>query len=165
VDALRRALAQAGMRASRRAGAVGRAGRGKLARAGGGLRAVQQEVLRTFATTGRPPAAPSLAETAARYATTPEAVLARLHAEDFLRLGPGGQIRAIYLIPSIVLGDLVRCQPDDFSAGYFAGSGWAWRGGLRLGSLAGLLAYGGGVHCPDDAGRFIDRARWARCPG
>jgi hypothetical protein len=31
--------------------------------------------------------------------------------------------RAIYLIPSIVLGDLLRCQPDDFSAGYFAGSG------------------------------------------
>ena len=102
VDALRRALEQAGMRASRRAGAtggagaVGRAGRGRLAPAEGGLRAVQQELLRTFATTGRPPAAPALAQTAARYGTTPEAVLAGLHAEDFVRLGPGGQIRAAY---------------------------------------------------------------------
>jgi hypothetical protein len=98
VDALRRALEHAGMRvgAPGRAGAVGRAGHGRLAPAEGGLRAVQQEVLRTFATTGRPPAAPALAETAAPYGTTPEAVLAQLHAEDFLRLGPGGQIRAAY---------------------------------------------------------------------
>jgi hypothetical protein len=94
VDALRRALEQAGMRAG--AGGVGRAGRGRVASLEGGLRAVQQQVLRTFATTGRPPAAPALAETAARYGTTPEAVLARLHAEDFLRLGADGQIRAAY---------------------------------------------------------------------
>jgi len=102
VAALRRALEQAGMRARRRAGAtgrpgaVGRAGRGMLAPAEGGLRAVQQQVLRTFATTGRPPATPALAEAAARYGTTPEAVLARLHAEDLARLGQGGQIRAAY---------------------------------------------------------------------
>jgi hypothetical protein len=86
---------------------VGRAGRGKLAPAEGGLRAVQQEVLRTFATTGRPPAAPALAETAARYATTPEAVLARLHAGDFLRLGPGGQIRAAYPFSAVPTRHLV----------------------------------------------------------
>jgi alkylmercury lyase-like protein len=113
VDALRRALEQAGMRASRqagaigRAGAVGRAGHGRLAPAEGGLRAVQQEVLRTFATTGRPPAAPALAETAARHGTTPEAVLARLHAEDFLRLGPGWQIRAAYPFSAVPTRHLV----------------------------------------------------------
>jgi Alkylmercury lyase len=109
VDALRRALEQAGMRAGAtgRAGAVGRAGRGKLAPAGSGLRAVQQEVLRTFATTGRPPAAPALAETAAWHGTTPEAVLSRLHAEDFLRLGPGGQIRAAYPFSAVPTRHLV----------------------------------------------------------
>ena len=113
VDALRRALEQAGMRASRRdgaagrAGAVGRAGRGRLAPAEGGLRAMQQEVLRTFATTGRPLAAPALAETAARYGTTPEAALTRLHAEDFLRLGPGGQIRAAYPFSAVPTRHLV----------------------------------------------------------
>jgi Alkylmercury lyase len=113
VDALRRALEQAGMRASRQAGAtgrpgaVGRAGRGRLAPANGGLRAVQQQVLRSFATTGRPPAAGALEETATWYGTTPEAVLARLHAEDFLRLGPGGQIRAAYPFSAVPTRHLV----------------------------------------------------------
>jgi hypothetical protein len=113
VDALRRALEQTGIRASRqagateRAGAVGRAGRGRLAPAGGGLRAVQQEVLRTVAATGRPPAAPALAETAARYGTAPEAVLARLHAADFVRLGPGGQIHAAYPFSAVPTRHLV----------------------------------------------------------
>jgi hypothetical protein len=113
VDALRRALEQAGMRVSRQAGApgragvVGRAGRGSLAPAEGGLRAVQQEVLRTFATTGRPLAASALAETAAQHGTTPEAVLARLHAEDFLRLGADGQIRAAYPFSAVPTRHLV----------------------------------------------------------
>ena len=69
-DAYQKAVEYAGLRASRQAGApgragvVGRAGRGSLAPAEGVLRAVQQEVLRTFATTGRPLAASALAETA-----------------------------------------------------------------------------------------------------
>jgi len=113
VPALRRALERAGMRARRRAGAagrpgeLGRAGRGRLAPAEGGLRAVQQEVLRSFATTGCPPAAGALAETATWYGTTPEAVLARLHAADFLRLGPGGQIRAAYPFSAVPTRHLV----------------------------------------------------------
>ena len=77
------------------AGAPGVAGGGRLAPAGV-LRAVQQQVLRAFATAGRPPAAPALAETAARYGTAADAVLARLHATDILRLGSGGEIRAAY---------------------------------------------------------------------
>ena len=77
------------------AGAPGVAGGGRLAPAGV-MRAVQQQVLRSFATAGRPPAAPALAETAARYGTTADAVLARLHTTDILRLGPHGEIRAAY---------------------------------------------------------------------
>ena len=76
--------------------AVGRGGRGRVAQAEGGLRAIHQQVLRSFAATGRPPAAADLAETAARYATTTDAVLAALHTEDFLQLDAGGQIRAAY---------------------------------------------------------------------
>jgi hypothetical protein len=102
VAALREALEQAGLRAGRRArtaarpATMGRAGRGRLAPAEGGLRAVQQEVLRWFAATGRPPAASALAGTAAWYGTTAQAVLARLHAGDFLRLNASGEIRAAY---------------------------------------------------------------------
>jgi len=77
-------------------GALGRGGRGRVAPAEGGLRAVHQQVLRSFAATGRPPAAAGLAETAARYATTADAVLAALHAEDFLQLDAGEQICAAY---------------------------------------------------------------------
>jgi hypothetical protein len=39
--------------------------RWRLAPAEGGLQALQQQVLRSFTTTGRPPAASALAETAA----------------------------------------------------------------------------------------------------
>jgi len=39
------------------AGALGRGGRGRVAPAEGGLRAVHQQVLRSFAIAGRPPAA------------------------------------------------------------------------------------------------------------
>lgn len=70
--------------------------RWRLAPAEGGLRALQQQVLRSFTTTGRPPAASALAETAALYGTKADAVLAGLHAADFLRLSPGGEIRAAY---------------------------------------------------------------------
>jgi hypothetical protein len=102
VAALRQALEQVGLRAGRRARtparptATRRAGCGGLAPAEGGLRAVQQEVLRWFAATGRPPAASALAGTAGWYGTTARAVLARLHAGDFVRLSASGEIRAAY---------------------------------------------------------------------
>jgi hypothetical protein len=76
------------------AAALGRGGRDRMAPAEGGLRAVYQQVLRSFATIGVPPAASDLTETAARHNTTAEAVLAALHTGDFLRLGADGQIRA-----------------------------------------------------------------------
>ena len=76
--------------------ALGRGGRGRVAPTEGCLRAIHQQVLRSFAATGRPPAAADLAPTAAEYATTVGAVLGALHAEDFLQLDAGGQIRAAY---------------------------------------------------------------------
>jgi len=91
------------------AAALGRAGRGRAAPAEGGLRAIHQQVLRSFVTVGRPPSTADLAETAARYATTAGAVLAALHAEDFLRLAADGQIRAAYpfsAVPTPHLMDL-----------------------------------------------------------
>jgi Alkylmercury lyase len=88
-------------------GPAGRAGRGRLAPAGG-LRAVQQQVLRSFATTGQPPAASGLGEIAARYGTTAGAVLAELHAADFLRLGPGGDIHVAYPFSAAPTSHMVR---------------------------------------------------------
>ena len=72
-----------------------------------GLRAVYQQVLRSFATTGHAPPAADLAETAARYGTTADAVLAALHAGDYLQLGPGGQIRAAYPFSGVPTPHLV----------------------------------------------------------
>ena len=72
-----------------------------------GLRAVYQQVLRSFATTGHAPQAADLAETAARYGTTAEAVLAALHAGDYLQLGPDGQIRAAYPFSGVPTPHLV----------------------------------------------------------
>jgi hypothetical protein len=92
VSALRRALA----RASDSADAVGRAGLGRLAPVEGGLRAVQQRVLRAFAETGQPPAKAELEEAAAPFATDMDEVLAALHAADFLRLRADGSIDAAY---------------------------------------------------------------------
>ena len=43
------------------AGALGRAGRGRVAPAEGGLGVIHQQVLRSFAATGHPPAAVGLA--------------------------------------------------------------------------------------------------------
>lgn len=103
---MRRARRKAG--AAGGGGALGRAGRGRLAPAEGGLRAVQQQVLRSFATTGRAPAASGLAETAARYGTTAGEALARLHAGDFLQLGPGGGIRAAYPFSAVPTPHVVR---------------------------------------------------------
>jgi hypothetical protein len=74
---------------------LGRAGRGRLAPAAGGLRAVQQAVLRSFAATGRPPASGVL-EAAAVFGAAACDVLAELAREDFLVLDGVGQIRAAY---------------------------------------------------------------------
>lgn len=103
---MRRARREAG--AAGGAGALGRAGRGRLAPAEGGLRAVQQQVLRSFATTGRAPAASGLAGTAALHGTTAGEVLARLHAGDFLEVGPGGGIRAAYPFSAAPTPHVVR---------------------------------------------------------
>jgi hypothetical protein len=81
--------------------------RGRLAPAEGGLRAVQQQVLRSFATVGHAPPAPALEETAARYGTTAAAVLEALHAADYLQLGPDGQIRAAYPFSGVPTPHLV----------------------------------------------------------
>jgi hypothetical protein len=86
----------------------GRGGRGRLAPPEGGLRAVQQEVLRSFAADGHPPVPSALAETAARYGTTAEWVLARLHADDFLRLDSRGEILAAYPFSAIPTPHVVR---------------------------------------------------------
>jgi hypothetical protein len=78
------------------AGAAGRAGRGRLAPAEGGLRAVHQRVLRAFAETGQPPSAAGLEEAAAPYGVSGPEVMRQLHAADFLRLDACGAISAAY---------------------------------------------------------------------
>ncbi|MFK0294417.1 alkylmercury lyase family protein [Streptomyces sp. NPDC090442] len=79
---------------------VGRGGRGRLAPEERGLRAVQQAVLRHFATTGRAPdtarleaATGGAADTALRPVNE---VLAELAREDFLTLDENGRIAAAY---------------------------------------------------------------------
>ncbi|EST18308.1 alkylmercury lyase family protein [Streptomyces roseochromogenus] len=76
--------------------AVGRAGRGRLAPVERGLRAVQQAVLRSFATTGAPPAAAELESAAEPFGVRAAQVLAQLAAEDFLTLDGTGRIQAAY---------------------------------------------------------------------
>ena len=80
---------------------------GRLAPVQGGLRAVQQQVLRSFATAGHAPSVADLAETAARYGTMAGAVLGALHAGDYLQLGPDGQIRAAYPFSGVPTPHLV----------------------------------------------------------
>jgi hypothetical protein len=103
-----------GRRAPSRADGL-RVGRNRVRVAGrrppaeGGMRALYQQVLRSFAATGHGPSAADLAETAARYGTTAAAVLAALHVGDHLQLGPDGQIRAAYPfsgVPTLHLVDI-----------------------------------------------------------
>ncbi|MFC9810531.1 organomercurial lyase [Streptomyces virginiae] len=75
---------------------IGRAGRGRRAPAGRGLRAVQQAVLRHFAAEGVAPEAAVLESAAAQYGRTAAEVLAELDREDFLALDDAGWIRAAY---------------------------------------------------------------------
>ena len=74
--------------------ALGRAGRGRVAPADRGLRAVHQAVLRSFVRTGTAPGMPSLAKHAAPFAVAQ--VLAELADGDFLCLDTAGQITAAY---------------------------------------------------------------------
>ncbi|GAA2690588.1 alkylmercury lyase family protein [Streptomyces lunalinharesii] len=90
VEALRRVLGTGADRAA------GRSGQGRLAPIEGGLRAVQQAVLRSFATTGAPPGAADLDAAAEPFAVPAARVLTELAAEDFLTLDDTGRIQAAY---------------------------------------------------------------------
>jgi Alkylmercury lyase len=74
--------------------ALGRAGRGRIAPAERGLRAVHQAVLRSFVRTGTAPGMPSLAKHAVPFEVSQ--VLAELADGDFLYLDDAGQITAAY---------------------------------------------------------------------
>ncbi|WP_039642811.1 alkylmercury lyase family protein [Streptomyces sp. 769] len=76
--------------------AAGRAGQGRLAPIEGGLRAVQQAVLRAFATTGAPPEQDELESASEPFAVPAAQVLAELAAEDFLTLDDTGRVQAAY---------------------------------------------------------------------
>jgi hypothetical protein len=73
---------------------LGGAGRGRIAPAERGLRAVHQVVLRSFVHIGTAPGLPSLAKHAAPFEVSQ--VLAELADGDFLCLDPAGQITAAY---------------------------------------------------------------------
>ena len=75
---------------------IGRGGRGRLAPAERGLRAVHQTVLRHFATTGRAPEPAELEAVAATAGRTAAEVLSELDREDFLTLDQDARIRAAY---------------------------------------------------------------------
>ncbi len=74
--------------------ALGRSGRGRTAPAEGGLRAVHQAVVRSFAATGRSPDQGVLAEAAGPFDV--DRVLAELAEGDFLYLDQAGEISAAY---------------------------------------------------------------------
>lgn len=87
---------------------VGRGGRGRLAPVDGGLRAVQQAVLRHFAATGITPDPADLEPRAAAYGRAATDVLADLAAEDFLALDDHGRIRAVYPFSAVPTAHGVR---------------------------------------------------------
>jgi Alkylmercury lyase len=99
VGELRQAIGQA-LAAAPRPGdpawldSLGRGGRGRVAPAERGLRAVHQAVLRSFVHTGTAPGMPSLAKDAAPFEVSQ--VLAELAGGDFVYLDPAGQITAAY---------------------------------------------------------------------
>jgi hypothetical protein len=73
---------------------LGRAGRGRVAPAEGGLRAVHQAVLQSFVRTGVPPDRASLAEHAAPFDVAE--VMAELVSNDFFCVDQAGRISAAY---------------------------------------------------------------------
>ncbi|WP_224281255.1 alkylmercury lyase family protein [Streptomyces sp. LS1784] len=99
VEELQRMLGTAATGGADRA--AGRSGRGRLAPAERGLRAVQQAVLQSFATTGSPPAAAELESAAEPFGVPAAEVLAELVAEDFLTLDDTGRVQAAYPFSAI----------------------------------------------------------------
>jgi hypothetical protein len=97
--------------------AVGRGGLGRVAPVDGGLRAVQQRVLRSFAETGGAPSAAELDEAAAPYGTDGRTILGWLHAADFLRLNGADAISAAYPFSGVPTPHVVRIDdgPTVFS--------------------------------------------------
>ncbi|WP_432008839.1 alkylmercury lyase family protein [Streptomyces bacillaris] len=88
--------------------AAGRAGRGRLAPAEGGLREVQQAVLRSFAATGAPPSASEVKSAAEPFGVPAAEVLAELAAEDFLTLDDTGHVQAAYPFSAIPTEHVVQ---------------------------------------------------------
>jgi hypothetical protein len=95
-------------RRARRPGRLDRAGNGRVAPEAGGLRAVHQQVLLAFADSGHAPARPMLERAAASYGRTAAAVLADLHAGDFIQLDGAGEIRAAYPFSAVPTPHVVR---------------------------------------------------------
>ena len=89
---------------------LGRAGRGRVAPAERGLRAVHQAVLRSFVHTGAAPGMPSLARHAAPFEVSQ--VLAELADGDFLCLDPAGQITAAYPFSAVPTRHRVRISGE-----------------------------------------------------
>jgi hypothetical protein len=85
---------------------LGRAGRGRVAPAERGQRAVHQAVLRSFVQTGHAPDVPSLAKHAAPSSVCQ--VLAELAEGDFLCLDDAGQITAAYPFSALPTRHQVR---------------------------------------------------------
>jgi hypothetical protein len=71
-------------------------------------RAVHQAILRAFAATGTPPAADRLAEIAATHGVEVTDVVARLHADDVIRLDADGGIRVAYPFSAVPTRHRVR---------------------------------------------------------
>ncbi|MFD9408242.1 alkylmercury lyase family protein [Streptomyces sp. NPDC059989] len=88
--------------------AAGRGGRGRLAPVAGGLRAVQQAVLRHFAGGAGAPSPTELQAAAAVHGRAAAEVLADLAAEDFLTLDDHGRIRAAYPFSAVPTCHRVR---------------------------------------------------------
>ncbi|WP_274536127.1 organomercurial lyase [Streptomyces sp. CB03234] len=107
VERLRAALAEAGPGAGA-AGMVARGGRGRLAPVDGGQRAVQQAVLRAFATHGRAPTEAELTAAAEPYGVPVDRVLAALSAADHLSVDARGRIRAAYPFSPVPTAHRVR---------------------------------------------------------
>lgn len=87
---------------------IGRDGRGRLAPAERGLRAVHQAVLRYFASAGRAPETDELESVAVAHGRTAGEVLAELDREDFLHLDQAGRIRAAYPFSAVETRHRVR---------------------------------------------------------
>jgi hypothetical protein len=88
--------------------AADRGGRGRLAPVAGGLRAVQQVVLRHFASTGHAPVTEELEAEAAAHGRTAADIVADLAAGDFLVLDDHEGIRAAYPFSDVPTAHRVR---------------------------------------------------------